>query len=63
MKHDDGAGLDTSDMFLTIMNRKYQKEGKRAKLLATLLTFSNTDVNQRAPSGMTALHCAMRVST
>ena len=43
------------------MNKKYSKEGKRAKLLATLLTFSETDVNQRSPAGMTALHCALRV--
>ena len=58
---ESGTELDTNDLLFTIMNRKYSKERKKAKLLATILTFSDTSVNQRAPSGMTALHHAVQV--
>lgn len=60
MKQEE-ADLDTTDLLFAIMDKKYSKEQKRAKILATLLTYSETDVNQRAPNGMTALHCAIRV--
>lgn len=60
-KDEIGSELDTNDLLFTIMNKKYSKERKKAKLLATILTFSDTSVNQRAPSGMTALHRAVQV--
>ncbi len=58
-----GSELDANDLLFAIMSKKYSKERKKAKLLATILTFSNTSVNQRASSGMTALHHAVQVCT
>lgn len=55
--------LDSGAMLFAIMNKKYPTERKRAKLLAALLTYSNANVNERAPSGMSAIHCAMQVSS
>ena len=61
LEHDTGMEVDTGALMFAIMDRKYPKERKRAKLLAALLTYSDANVNERAPSGMTAIHCAMRV--
>jgi hypothetical protein len=48
-------------MLFSIMKKRYPTERKRAKLLAALLTYSNVNINERDPSGMTAIHCAMQV--
>lgn len=52
---------DLGDLMFKIMEESYSKESKRAKLLATLLTYTNTNINQRAANGMTALHYAIKV--
>ena len=41
--------------------RRHCKMKKRSKLLTTLLTYSNVNINERAPNGMTALHYAVKV--
>ena len=53
--------IDTGKVLFAIMEKKYPKERKRAKLLAALLTYSDVNIDERAPNGMTAMHCAMRV--
>lgn len=54
--------LDSGTTLFAIMRRRYPSERKRAKLLAALLTYSDANVNERDPSGTTAIHLAMQVN-
>ena len=62
LRLEENPKLDINDLLFTIMEKKYRKDVKKPKLLMTLLTYSNVNINQRAPSGMTPLHIAIQVS-